>query len=368
MSLPPLTLGIEEEYQIIDPRTRALTSYVQEFLDQGRVILSDQIKQELMQSQVEVGSHICHNMTEARAELIRLRRAIHELAAANDLWVVAASTHPFSQWKTQDLSAGERYTKLHEDLGDVARRLLIFGMHVHIGIEDKELLIDVMNDSIYFLPHILALSTSSPFWHGRNTGLKSYRSVVFENLPRSGLPPYFNSWADYRDLIDTLVETRCIDEPTKIWWDVRPHPTFPTLEFRVADICTKVDDALCITGLLVALVGKLMKLRRENLSWRRYRRHLINENKWRAVRFGIDGSMLDLGKRKEIPMRDLATEMVQWLDDVLDPLGVRAEVEHVFNILDGGTSADRQLAVYKKTQSFEAVIDHLAEETVAGCL
>ena len=368
MSITPLTIGIEEEYQIIDPETRGLTSYIQEFLEQGRIILRDQIKQELMQSQVEVGSHICQNMQEARTELVRLRRAVHELAAKNGLRVVGASTHPFSQWSTQDVSAGERYTKLQEDLGEVARRLLIFGMHVHVGIEDKELLIDVMNDSIYFLPHILALSTSSPFWHGRNTGLKSYRSVVFENLPRSGLPPYFNSWADCQDLLGTLVETKCIDEPTKIWWDVRPHPKFPTLEFRVADICTRVDDALTITGLLVALVAKLIKLRRENLSWRRYRRHLINENKWRAVRFGVEGSLLDLGKRQEVPMKQLATELIDWLDDVLDPLGVREEVEGIHRILEEGTSADRQIAVYEKEGSFEAVIDHLADETIAGCV
>lgn len=368
MSIPQLTIGIEEEYQIIDPETRGLTSYIQEFLEQGRIILRDQIKQELMQSQVEVGSHICHNMQEARVELIRLRREIHELAVRNGLRVVAASTHPFSQWSTQDVSAGERYSKLQKDMGEVARRLLIFGMHVHVGIEDKELLIDVMNDSIYFLPHILALSTSSPFWHGRATGLKSYRSVVFENLPRSGLPPYFNSWADHTGFLDTLVKTKCIDEPTKIWWDVRPHSRFPTLEFRVADICTRVDDALTITGLLVALVGKLMKLRQENLCWRRYRRHLINENKWRAVRFGIDGSLLDLGKQQEVPMKQLATEMIDWLDDVLDPLGVREEVEGIHRIVEEGTSADRQLAVYEKTGSFEAVIDHLIEETVEGCL
>ncbi len=368
MSLPELTIGIEEEYQIIDPETRGLTSYIQEFLEQGRVVLPDQIKPELMQSQVEVGTHICRNIREARAELIRLRRAVHQVAQNNGLKVVAASTHPFSSWSTQDVSAGERYTKLQEDLGDVARRLLIFGMHVHVGIEDRELMIDVMNDSIYFLPHILAISTSSPFWCGRPTGLKSYRSVVFENLPRSGLPPYFESWSDYTESIDTMVETGCIDEPTKIWWDVRPHPKFPTLEFRVADICTTIEETLCVTGLLVALVGKLIKLRRSNLAWRRYRRHLINENKWRAVRFGVNGHLLDLGKRQEVPFHFLANELLEFIDDVVDEIGVRNEVDYLQTILKEGTSADRQKRVYDETNDLKAVVDHLAEETIRGCV
>ena len=368
MALPKLTIGIEEEYQIIDPETRGLTSYIQEFLEQGKVVLQDQIKPELMQSQVEVGSHICHDLVEARDELCRLRRTVHEVATANGLRVVAASTHPFSSWSTQEVSAGERYSKLEQDLGEVARRLLIFGMHVHIGIDDRELMIDAMNDSIYFLPHILAISTSSPFWHGRDTGLKSYRSVVFENLPRSGLPPRFKSWADYRDLVDTLIKTGCIDEPTKIWWDVRPHPHYPTLEFRICDICTRIDETLCVTGLLVALVAKLIRLRRNNLSWRSYRRQLINENKWRAVRFGLDGQFIDLGRKRQAPFRELASELLEFLDDVLDEVGVRREVEYLETILAKGTSADRQRAWYQDSGSFETVIDRLAEETIEGCL
>jgi carboxylate-amine ligase len=368
MTAPALTIGIEEEYQIVDPRTRALTSYVQELLEQGRIVLQDQIKPELMRSQIEVGSHICRSMAETRAELIRMRRTVHQVAQQNGLAVIAASTHPFSSWSAQELTAGERYTKLAADLGEVARRLLIFGMHIHVGIEDRELLIDVMNDAIYFLPHILALTTSSPFWHGRDTGLKSYRSVVFENLPRTGLPPYFDSWSDCQKLIETLVATGCVDEPTKIWWDVRPHPKFPTLEFRIPDICTRIEETLCVTGLVVALVTKLMRLRQENLSWRRYRRTLIKENKWRAVRFGLEGSLIDFGKQREVPMRDLAVELVRWLDDVLDEVGVRAEVEYIDRLLSEGNSADRQLRIYRQTRSFEAVIDHLAEETVAGCL
>ena len=284
MPQSPLTLGIEEEYQIIDPESRELKSYIQELLEQGRVVLQDQIKAEFLQSQVEVGSHICQDIQGIRAEVIRLRGSICNLAADNGLLVAAASTHPFSAWQTQDVNIGERYTQLRTDMAELARRMLIFGMHVHVGIDDKELMIDVMNQARYFLPHLLALTTSSPFWLGRDTGLKSYRTVVFESLPRTGLPPTFTSWADYNGFIDTLIATHCIDEPTKIWWDVRPHPKFPTLEFRVCDICTKVDEAVCIAAVVQAIVAKLIRLRLDNQSWRIYRHHLITENKWRAVR------------------------------------------------------------------------------------
>jgi carboxylate-amine ligase len=319
-----------------------------------------------MQSQVEVGSHICRNMKEARQEIIRLRRTICELAEANGLRVAAASTHPFSAWATQQITAGERYTKLATDMGEVARRMLIFGMHVHIGIEDKELLIDVMNQARYFIPHILALSTSSPFWQGRETGLKSYRSIVFEDLPRTGLPPIFASWADYQGLIDTLVKTNCIDEPTKIWWDIRPHSKFPTLEFRISDICTKVDEAICIAALYLAIVGKLIKLRQNNRSWRHYRHHLITENKWRAVRYGIDGKLIDFGIQQEVPLRFLVGELLELVDDVLDELDIREEVAYVDTILDDGTSADRQLQVYRQTGDLKAVVDKLVAETKEG--
>ena len=366
MSLPPLTLGIEEEYQIIDPGSGELTSYVQELLDQGRWVLPDQIKPEFMQSQIEVGSHICQNIQEAREELRRLRGSIGELVDRNGLQMVAASTHPFSEWIHQEVSAGKRYTKLTKDFGDVARRLLIFGMHVHIGIDDRNALIDVMNQVHYFLPHVLALTTSSPFWHGRDTGLKSYRSIVFESLPRTGIPPTFESFGEYQRSIDVMVETGCIDEPTKIWWDVRPHPVFPTLEFRISDICTTIDEAICVTALIQAIVAKLIRLREENLSWRRYPRHLVTENKWRAVRYGIDGELIDFGKREAVPMRKLIPELLDIIDDVLDELGVREEVEYVHTILERGTSADRQLQVYRETEDLRAVIEHLVEETRAG--
>jgi carboxylate-amine ligase len=366
MALPPLTIGIEEEYQIIDPETRKLSSYIQEFLEQGRVVLQDQIKPEFMQSQVEVGSHICRNIKEARREIVRLRRTVCELAASSGLHVAAASTHPFSAWSTQQITAGERYTKLETDMGEVARRLLIFGMHVHIGIDDKELMIEVMNQARYFMPHILALSTSSPFWQGRETGLKSYRSIIFEDLPRTGLPPTFSSWADYQNLVDILIKTHCIEDPTKIWWDIRPHPKFPTLEFRISDICTRVDEAVCIAALYLAIVAKLIKLRQNNQSWRYYRHHLITENKWRAVRYGIDGNLIDFGQEQEVPLRFLAVELLELVDDVLDELDIRAEAEYVHAILENGTSADRQLMTYRQTGDLNAVVDQLVRETREG--
>ncbi len=367
MTLPPLTLGIEEEYQIIDPETRELKSYVQEFLEEARVVLQDQVKPEFLQSQVEVGSHICRNVQEVRAEVIRLRRSVCRLAEEKGVRVAAASTHPISQWHSQTANKGERYTQLATDMAQLARRMLIFGMHVHVGFENREMMIDVMNQARYFVPHLLALSTSSPFWQGRDTGLKSYRTVVFESLPRTGMPPSLKSWADYQGFIDTLVATKCIDEPTKIWWDIRPHPKFPTLEFRVCDICTRVDEAVSIAALVQAIVAKLIKLRMNNQSWRTYRHHLITENKWRAVRYGTDGQLIDFGKREEVPFRFLAQELLDLVDDVVDELGSRNEVEYIKRILTEGTSADRQLEVYRKTGSLEAVVDHLVEETKAGC-
>lgn len=366
MKLDDFTLGIEEEYQIIDPESRELTSYVQEFFEEGRLVLEDQLQPEFLRSQIEVGSKICRSIDEVRDELIRLRRTVSEVAESHGLAIAAASTHPFSRWMDQEVTAAERYTTQERKLAEVIRRLLIFGMHVHVGIEDKDLLIDVMDQARYFLPHLLALSTSSPFWHGRETGLKSYRSIVFENMPRSGPPPAFSSWYEYEAFIDTLVSTNSIEEASLIWWDMRPHPKYPTLEFRMCDICTRVDEALCIAALILALVAKLIQLRRRNISWRRYRPALIRENKWRAIRYGVEGRLIDFGKREEVPVRDLALELLELVDDVLDPLGVRREAEYVQTILDEGTSADRQLATWRETGSLEAVVDQLVEETREG--
>ncbi len=364
--LPEMTIGIEEEYQIIDPESRELRPFIGKFLEQGQIVLQEQIKAEQLQCQVEVGSEICSSMDEARQELVRLRRSIGHLASKNGLCIAAASSHPFSAWQEQDVTEAQRYIKLQENFGDVARRMLIFGMHVHIGVPDRELRIDVMDQSLYFLPHLLALSTSSPFWQGRRTGLKSYRSVVFESLPRSGLPPSLRSYRAYERLVQVLVDTGCIEEPTQIWWDVRPHPKFPTIEFRVFDVCTKIEEALCMTALLMAIVGKLIRLRRNNQAWRRYPRHLLNENKWRAMRYGIDGRLIDFGKGDEVPLRSLVLELLEFVDDVLDELNVRAEAEYVHTILAEGSSADRQLR-RGEDGDLLAVVDGLVEETREGC-
>lgn len=360
------TLGIEEEYQIIDPESRELKSYVQEFLDSGRMILKDQIKPEFLQSQIEVGSEICDNVSQAREEVIRLRREVIKLAQKNGMHVAAAGTHPFTSWTTQERTAGERYTKHEENMADIARQMLVFGMHVHIGIADPDVMIDVMNQSRYFIPHLTALSASSPFWQGRDTGLKSYRTIILGNLPRAGIPPSFGSRSEYSSFVDTLIRTRCIDEPTKIWWDIRPNPKYPTLEYRFADICTRVDEAICIAAIVQALVVKLIRLRESNLTWREYRRNLIAENKWRAVRYGVDGKLIDFGKREEFPLKTLIREIVDLVRDVAEDLGSAQEIAYVDRILDEGTSADRQLDVYRKTGDFKAVVDHVVAETKEG--
>jgi carboxylate-amine ligase len=366
MKPPSLTIGIEEEYQIIDPETRELRSYITEILDHDHLILGE-IKPELHQSIVEVGTSVCHTPAEACGELKRLRRMVMELAAKKGLKVVAAGTHPFSSWMTQEITPLERYMGVKQDMQDLAQQLLIFGTHVHIGIEDKEFLIDAMNVSRYFLPHILCLTSSSPFWMGRNTGLRSYRSVVFRNFPRTGVPRIMRGWADFHTLQETLVETRCIPDGSKIYWDLRPHHKYPTLEYRFLDVCTRIDEAVCVAALLQAIIAKLWKLRRDNMTFRVYPSDLIEENKWRAVRYGLGGKLIDFGKQQELPARELIREMMEWfLDDVVDELGSRAEVEYAFRILDEGASADRQLAVYERTGDFKDVVDHLIAETEEG--
>ena len=363
---PRLTIGIEEEYQIIDPRTRELRSYVQRFLDQGKTVLPDQIRPEFMQSQVEVGTRICSDIGEVRRELIRVRRSILELAEREGLRVAAAGTHPFSSWARQQVSPFGRYPELARFLQDVGRRLLIFGMHVHIGIDDPDLRIEVMNQMRYFLPHVLALSASSPFWHGRDTGLRSYRSVIFQSLPRTGIPQGFRSFADYRSYVDLLLRTGSLDEANHIWWDVRPSEKFPTIEIRIPDSCTRLEESLCVAALVQALVAKIVQLRQANLSWRAYPKRMIDENKWRAVRYGVAGKLIDFGKSEEVAFSQLAEELVALVDDVVDDLGNRAEVEYVHRILSGGCSADRQLAVYQKGGDYRAVVDQVVAETAEG--
>ena len=367
MKAPSLTIGIEEEYQIVDPETRELRSYITEIIEEGRLILREQIKTELHQAMVEIGSSVCHTPAELRTELVRLRQAIIGLAGKNGLKIVAAGTHPISSWMTQEITPQERYMGVKQDMQELAQRLLIFGTHVHVGIEDREFLIDTMNVMRYLLPHILCLSTSSPFWMGRNTGLKSYRSIVFRNFPRSGIPRIFQSYADYNYLVDTLVHTNTIPDASKIWWDVRPNSSYPTIEFRICDVCTRVDEAICIAAICQAIVAKLWKLRRDNLTFRVYPHDLIDENKWRAVRYGLDGKLIDFGKQEERPSRELIREMIEWfIGDVIDELGSRHEVEYAYRILDEGSSADRQLATYQRTGDLKAVVDQLIQETSEG--
>jgi carboxylate-amine ligase len=364
MTPEKFTLGIEEEFQIVDPQTRELRSHVSEFLGEGIEILGEQIKPEMIQSQVEVGTNICSNIQEARADISNLRAVISRLARKKGLAIIAASTHPISHWRDQQIFDDARYKLLIDELQMVASSLLICGLHVHVGIPDRERQVHIMNATRYFLPHVLALTTSSPFWLGFNTGLKSYRSEVFKKFPRTDIPDHFDSYAAFERYITLLVKTGCIDNGKKIWWDVRPHPFFPTLEFRVCDIPTRVDDTVAVAALFQAIVAKLDQLIDKNLGFRLYRRMLIQENKWRAVRYGLDGKMIDFGKQKEVPVRDLIRELLDFVDDVLDPLGSRKEVEHIHTILERGTSADEQLQVFHETNSLPAVVDRLMERTI----
>lgn len=366
MKAPSLTLGVEEEYQIIDPETRELRSYITEFLKGDHLVL-EEIKPELHQSMVEIGSKICRTPQEVRAELVRLRGTVMWLAGRSGLKIAAAGTHPFSSWLTQEITPLERYLGVKQDLADLAQQLLIFGTHVHVGIEDRDFLIDALNVSRYLVPHVLALSTSSPFWMGRQTGLKSYRSVIFRNFPRTGIPPVLHSHGEYSELLASLVRTKCIPNGSKIWWDVRPHHAYPTLEFRMCDVCTRVDEAVCIAAILQAIVAKLWKLRCDNMTFRIYPLTMIEENKWRAVRYGLDGNLIDFGQQREQPARELIRELIEWfIDDVVDDLGTRKEVEYAFRILDQGTSADRQLRTFEATGDLRAVVDQLVAETAEG--
>lgn len=358
------TLGIEEEFQIVDPQTRELRSHVSEFLEEGKMILGEQIKPEMIQSMVEVGTGICKNIQEARADITRLRSIISGLANKTGLVIVAASTHPFSHWQDQKIYEDERYAMLVQELQTVARSLLIFGLHVHVGVADVERRIHIMNAARYFLPHVLALTTSSPFWMGHNTGLKSYRTEVFKQFPRTDIPDHFDSYANFQRYVDLLVKTQCINDGKKIWWDLRPHHIFPTLEFRICDIPTRVDDTIAIAALFQAIVAKLTKLIEKNLGFRLYRRMLIQENKWRAVRWGIDGKLIDFGKQKEVPTRDLILELLDFIDDVVDELGSRKEIEHIHTILERRTSAEEQLRVFAETKDLNSVVDRLIELTM----
>ncbi|HKW73264.1 MAG TPA: carboxylate-amine ligase [Candidatus Dormibacteraeota bacterium] len=360
-----LTIGVEEEYQIID-ESGGLHAHIDTLLAEAAPKLGDKVKREMMQSVVEVGTTICENCDEARQQLADMRGTLAELLKADGLRLACAGTHPFSRWQEQKITDYDRYKMLEEELQDVVRSLVIFGLHVHVAIPDAERRIEILNEARYFLPHLLALSTSSPFWMGRNTGLKSYRSVIWSNFPRTGIPPELNSYDEYQNYVELLVKTGSIDNGKKIWWDLRAHPNFPTLEFRVCDMPTRLEETICLAALMQAICAKLLKLRERNLGFRKYMPALIAENKWRAIRYGIDGNLIDFGKQAEVPMRDLAVELMDFVDDVVDDLGSRRAVEYVNTILTDGTSADRQLRVFKHSGDTRAVVEMLAAETVGA--
>src|SRR5450432_2012872 len=347
---PTFTIGIEEEYQTVDPSTGELRSHIQaELLQKGKMLLQERVKAEMHQSVIEVGTGICQNIKEAKAEVKMLRRGIVRLARENGLRLASVATHPFSDWRVQEIYPDDRYKHIVEDLQLVARANLIFGLHVHIGIEDRETAIHMMNHARYFLPHILALSTNSPFWLGMNTGLKSYRRKVFDKFPRTNIPDYFPSWGEYENFIKLLIKTNCIDNAKKIWWDIRPHPFFDTLEFRMCDVPMRVDETIAIAALIQATVAKLYQLHSRNQGFRLYRRELLMENKWRALRYGIEGNLIDFGKQTEVPFRDLMREYLEVIDDVVDELGSREELKYIRTMLAQGTGADRQLRVFRET-------------------
>lgn len=364
--MPTFTLGIEEEFQTIDPTTRDLRSHMSQIVEDGKMTLHEQVKAEMHQAVVEVGTIICNSIQMARREVTHLRREILELADRQNLQIAASGTHPFSDWQDQLITPNERYNQLIDELRDVARSNLIFGLHVHVGIESRNEGVQIMNAVRYFLPHIYALSTNSPFWRGRNTGFKSYRSKVFDKFPRTGIPDFFSSAAEYDEYIDLLVKTNCIDNGKKIWWDIRLHPFFDTIEFRICDVPMRVDETICLAAIMQALVAKIYKLMQQNLNFRPYRRILINENKWRAARYGIEGKLIDFGKQEEVPTHHLIHELLNFIDDVMDDLGSRAECEYALKILEMGTGADRQLAVYQQTGDLKRVVDHIVQETSLG--
>jgi glutamate---cysteine ligase / carboxylate-amine ligase len=363
-----LTIGIEEEFQIIDAdgELRAHIDAVMEAAQAEPSLGEMEVKPEMLQSVVEVGTKICADVAEAREEIVRLRSSLASILGESGLRLASAGTHPFSHWEKQLVTEKERYKLLEEEMQDVVRELLIFGLHVHVGIPDPEIRMDLFNEARYFLPHLLCLSTSSPFWLGRNTGLKSYRSVLWSRFPRTGIPPGFESWSEWENFVELLVKTNSVTDGTKIWWDLRPHVIYPTLEFRVCDAATRVDETICLAAIIQAICAKLLKLRKQNLGFRKYPPKLIRENKWRAMRHGLGGKLIDFGKQEEVPERDLALEILEFVDDVVDELGSREAVEYIHTILKDGTSADRQLRVFDETEDLKAVVDHISAETTAG--
>lgn len=364
---PDFTIGIEEEFMIVDPKTGELRSSIQEIYEDGILTLKEKIKPEMHMSVVEIGTKICTTTEEARKDITQLRSEIAQLARKQGLEIASSATHPFSHWKDQQIHPDERYTKIVEDLQIVARSNLIFGQHVHVGISDKQTAIEIMNEVRYFIPYILALSTNSPFWVGRPTGLMSYRSKVFDRFPRTGIPDYFATHNDFERYVDMLVKVNSIDNAKKIWWDVRPHPFFPTLEFRVADVQMRVDETIALAALIQSLCLTLWKLRQKNMGWRTYRRDYIMENKWRAVRYGIRGNMVDFGKVMEVPTIDLIYELLELVSDSADELGCKKDLNYIHKIIANGTGAERQMRVWEESgKDFTKLMKYIMKETLHG--
>ncbi len=375
MSMPKLTLGIEEEYLLVDLDSRDLVREVPTgLMEECEAVISGQVSPEFLQCQIEVGTRVCNTLQGARTELVHLRSCIAEIAKRHNLAPIAASTHPFADWIDQKLSNQARYHSLANDLQSVSHRMLICGMHVHVGIEDPDLRIDVANQMPYFLPHFLALSCSSPFWVGRDTGLASYRLTIFDNLPRTGLPPVFASWGEYERTIATLIDNKLVEDATKIWWDLRPSHRYPTLEMRICDVPTRLDDTIAIAALYMCMVRLLIRLRRDNLSWRRYERFLINENRWRAQRYGISNGLIDFGRGKVISYGVLLDELISLIPPDAEALDCVKEVNFARDILVRGNSATRQTQVFNTalkegastSDALKKVVDMLIEETIAG--
>jgi carboxylate-amine ligase len=364
---PTFTIGIEEEFQVIDPETRDLRSHINEIFAQGNAVIKDRFKPELHQSVVEIGTGICADINEARRDVTGLRAQLARLARDNGLRIAAAGTHPFSHWASVGITSGNpRYDRLIEDLQMVARANLIFGLHVHVGVEDRETQIQIMNAARYFLPHILALSVNSPFWLGRDTGWMSYRCKVFDKFPRTNIPDLIGSYGEFEDYVRLLVKTQCVIDGRQIWWDIRPHPIYTTLEYRICDIPMRVDETIALAALIQAITAKLWLLQSRNLTFRHYRRSLIMENKWRAARWGLQGRLIDFGKQMEVPMSELTEELLEFVDDVVDELGSRKEVERIRQIVKDGTGAERQIAAYRRTGDLRAVMDYVVRETEEG--
>lgn len=372
---PSFTIGIEEEYLLVDPETRNLADDPPTtILEECRKRVGDQVTPEFLRSQIEVGTKICTSIAEAKEELQSLRCCIKDVAEAHGLAVIAASTHPIADWDLQKHTEKDRYNILAESMQTVARRLLICGMHVHVGIEDDDLRVDLMGQVSYFLPHLLALSTSAPFWRGRETGLKSYRMAVWNEMPRTGLPPQFDSYGEYRRMVEILVGTGVIEDATKLWWDVRPSDKFPTLEMRMTDICTRMEDAISIAACYRCLLRMLWRLRRNNQRWRQYDRFMIAENRWRASRYGIDEGLIDFGKARIIPFPELVEELITLIREDAEFFDCVAEIEHVREILERGTSAHKQVEVWREAcqagkedaDALRDVVDMLIEETAHG--